>query len=182
MVLEGDVVREPRVTVMYEGWQVWDGVYGPVAVGGVVTATVEFVLRSRPVPTAAGVHPSMRHLGANRYGVTATVRDVGEAVVLDLGPLRVLSWVRPGEAPTGFEAGRAVAAEIGLGLNPWDDTPWTLRAVAEHGAAARLQVEGITRHGPGPDDVTDLSTATTDTVDSASQYCLLDCRILECPD
>jgi len=165
------------ITVMYEGWLVWDGVYGPVELGAALPTTVEFLPRT-PVVLSADREPTMRHLAKNRYQVTAKVLDATDAVVLDLGPLRVLKWVRPGETAGDFTAGEMVTLEVALGLNPWDETPWTTRAISQHHAETRLRVERITLWGLEDDFVTELTEATTDTVDSATEYCLLECQVL----
>lgn len=164
---------------MYDGWLVWDGAYGPVKVGGTFAASIEFVPRTAVVRLDRDRDLAMQHLGENRYQVTARVLEATEAVVLDLGALRVLTWVRPGETATDFTAGTTVALEVNLGLNPWEETPWTTRAIAEHGAEVRLHVKRISLWTSGHNYMTDLPEATTDTVDSAREYCLLECHILD---
>ncbi len=100
---------------MFEGWQVWDGVYYPVVVGQAFDATVEFSRGTAPVVVDSRKPPSMTHLGRSRYAVTATVLDATDAVVLDLGPLRIIKWVRPGEAQTDYTTGDSVTLEVMLG-------------------------------------------------------------------
>lgn len=110
----------PSVTLMYEGWQVWDGVYGPVRVGEEFTASVEFVQRSPLSTVELAAEPHVEPLIANRYLATARVLDTADAVVLDLGSLRALRWVRPGESAGDFVAGTTVSLELSLNLNAWD--------------------------------------------------------------
>src|SRR5215216_1713909 len=93
---------KPPVVLMYVGWLVWDNPFGPVRVGGNVVASVEFVQRSALGPAETGSPPHIEHLGENRYRATARVLDTTDAVVLDLGALRALRWVRPGESPGDF--------------------------------------------------------------------------------
>lgn len=177
MVRDGG--SEPVVTIMFEGWQVWDGVYYPVVVGQGFTATVEFSPGTAPVVVDSSTSLSMTYLGESRYAVTARVLDATDAVVLDLGPLRIMKWIRPGEAQTDYTTGDTVSLEVMLGLNAWDGSPWTNRAIVEHGAEVRLHVDRITLWGPGHESGTELTEATTDTVDSAHEHCLLDCRVLD---
>lgn len=169
----------PVLTIVFPGWQVWDGVYDPVSVGQAFTATVESSFVTVPVVVDSGKRPSMMHLGESRYAVTATVLAATDAVVLDLGPLRVIDWVRPGEARTGYTTGDTVTAEVVLGLNAWDGSSWTNSAIEEHAAEVRLHVDRITLWGPGHESGTELTEATMGTVDSAYEHCILDCRVLD---
>jgi hypothetical protein len=173
--------KEPAapVTLMYEGWQVWDNQYGPVRVGEDFTASVEFVQRS-PLRTAeTGAEPQIEHVVANRYVATARVLDTIDAVVLDLGSLRALRWVRPGESAGDFTIGTTVSLDLSLSLNGWDDTPWTNRAAELYGTNHTWHVRRIVRRTIDQDDAEDIAEASTETVDSAHQYCLLECSLLD---
>lgn len=165
----------PSVTLMYEGWQAWDGVYGPVRVGEEFTASVEFVQRSPLSTVELAAEPHVEPLIANRYLATARVLDTADAVVLDLGSLRALRWVRPGESAGDFVAGTTVSLELSLNLNAWDDTPWTNKAGELYGTNHGWHVRRIVRRTIDSDDAVDIAEASIETVDSARQYCLLDC-------
>jgi hypothetical protein len=167
------------VTLMYDGWQVWDGVFGPVRVGGDVVASVEFVQRSALTTVETGSRPHIEHLTENRYLATALVLDTSDAVVLDLGALRALRWVRPGETPGDFETGTTAALEITLSLNGWTDTPWTNRAAKLYGTDHRWRVDRIVRKTIGVEGAQDIEEAAIETVDSAHQFCLLECTRIE---
>lgn len=94
---EGDPRTDP-VVLAYPGWQVWDGHYWPVRVGGELVASVEFVQRSRPEAAEPGAEPRIEPTGENNYRATARVLDAAGAVVLDLGSLRALRWIPDIEA------------------------------------------------------------------------------------
>lgn len=177
MVCEMSKKPAAPVTLMYEGWQVWDGQYWPVRVGEDFVASVEFVQRS-PLRTAAtGAEPQVEHVVANRYVATARVLDTIDAVVLDLGSLRALRWVRPGESAGDFTVGATVAFELSLNLNGWDDTPWTNRAAELYGTNHKWHVHRIVRRTIDQDDAEDIAEASIEAVDSATQYCLLECSL-----
>lgn len=167
------------VTVMYDGWLVWDGTYGTVAVGGELAASIEFVQGSTPRVLAPDAPLGLEHLGGNRYHVVANVLDATEAVVMDLGPFRVLRWVRPDETAGEFTKGARVALEVSLNLNGWPDSAWTTRADELYHTQHRWQVHRIVRTTAGHDDSTDVEEASTENVDSARQYCELECSLLE---
>jgi hypothetical protein len=171
--------RSPVVTLMYEGWQVWDGHYWPVRVGGDVVASIEFVQRSAPHPVEPGAPLHLEHIDSFRYLATARVLDTTDAVVLDLGSFRALRWVRPGEGPGDFETGAAVSLELNLGLNGWPDSPWTNRAADRYGTEHHWHVERILRVTTGRDDATEIDEAAMETVDSVNQYCLLECSLVD---
>lgn len=164
---------------MYEGWQVWDGQYGPVRVGEDFVASVEFVQRSPLRAAEPGAEPHLAHVSANRYVATARVLDTTDAVVLDLGSIRALRWVRPGESAGDFTVGTTVALELSLNLNAWDDTPWTNRAAELYGTDHTWHVHRIVRRTTEQDDAEDIVEASMEAVDSARQYCLLDCSVVE---
>lgn len=170
-----------HLTLMYEGWQVWDGQYGPVQVGEDFSASVEFVQRSPMRSVAIGTEPQVKHIVENRYLATARVLETSDAVVLDLGSLRALRWVRPGESAGDFAAGTTVALELSLSLNGWDDAPWTNRAAALYGTNHRWRVHHIVRRTIDIDDAEEIAEAAIETVDSATQYCLLECSLLDQP-
>lgn len=163
------------VTLLYDGWQVWDGQLGPVRMGADVVASVEFVQRSALRPVASGTPPGLEHLGDARYLATAEVLDTVGAVVLDLGVLRAVRWVRPGEDPGDFTAGTTVSLELGLSLTGWPDAPWTNRAAELHGTEHRWRVHRVVRRTAGADDDTDIDEADVESVESSGQYCLLEC-------
>ena len=167
------------VTLMYEGWQVWDGQYGPVRVGEDFVASVEFVQRSPLRTVETGAEPQVEHVVANRYVATARVLDTIDAVVLDLGSLRALRWVRPGESAGEFTVGTTVEIELSLSLNGWDDTPWTNSAAELYGTNHRWHVQRIVRRTIDIDHAEEIAEASIETVDSATQYCLLECALLD---
>lgn len=168
------------VVLMYVGWLVWDGAYGPVRVGGDFVASVEFVQRSSLLPVAPGAQPHLEHISESRYLATARVLDTEGAVVLDLGALRALRWVRPGETPGDFEPGMMATFEVLLALNAWDNTPETNRAAELYGTDHRWRVHRIVLKAVGSDGELELDSADTDTVDSDDQkYCLLECTVVD---
>lgn len=130
-------------TLMYEGWQVWDGTYGHVRTGADFVASVEFVVHSRVQVVEPGIQPSLRQIEDNQYLAVAKVLDTTDAVVLDLGVLRALKWVRPGETADPFAPAITVAMKLSLSLNPWEDTPWTNRAAQLHSTNHRWRVHRI---------------------------------------
>lgn len=174
-------VAPPLVTLMYEGWQVWDGTYGPVRVGESFAASVEFVQRSPLGTVKPGAEPHIEPLVANRYHATARVLDTTDAVVLDLGALRAMRWVRPGESAGDFIAGTTVSLELGLNLNAWDDAPWTNRAGELYETNHVWHVRRIVLRTIDSDDSAEIAEASMETVDSARQYCLVDCVRLRGP-
>ena len=93
------------VVLTYEGWQVWDGQYWPVQVGGKLVASVEFHQRSEVEPARLGDVPHIEHIDSNNYRVVAQVLAATEAVVLDLGFFRAVRWIRPGEDAGDFGEG-----------------------------------------------------------------------------
>lgn len=170
--------RPQAVTLMYPGWQVWDGEFGPVRVGEDFVASVEFVQRSPLHAVPRDREPQIEHLRDNWYQVVADVLDTSGAVVLDLGAFRVLRWVRPGETQGDFQPGTRVAFELSLSLNGWPDSPWTNRAAELYGSEHRWHVARITRFAMDSDDATEIDEATLETVDSSGQYCLLECAVV----
>lgn len=180
MMSEQVAARPADVTLMYEGWQVWDGHYGPVRVGGHFVASVEFVQRSALRDVQAGSPLQIEHTGANHYRVTAEVLDTTGAVVLDVGSFRALRWVRPGETPGDFETGATVALGMSLNLNGWPDSSWTNRAAERYGIEHRWNVARILRVTEGrDDDAAEINEASMETVESSNQYCLLDCALID---
>lgn len=165
-------------TLMLDGWLVWDGLYGPLHLGDVFAASVEFAPLSVPVQVDLGSERSLRHLDANRYAAVGVVRESSETQVLDVGELRVLRWARPGDALGALTAGATVALEAALNLNPWAEADWSRHATSEQGAMYQWRVERMTRYRVGEGDPTDVRECSTDTVDSADQYCLLECTLL----
>ncbi|TYL51502.1 hypothetical protein FXB39_09800 [Nocardioides sp. BGMRC 2183] len=164
----------------YDDWLVWDGAYGPVRVGGDFVASVEFIQQSSLLPVAAAAQPHLEHISESRYLATARVLDTEGAVVLDLGALRALRWVRPGETPGDFETGMLARFELFLGLNPWDNTPETNRAAELYGTDHRWHVHRIVLKTVGQDGEREIDSADTDTVDSDSEeYCLLECTVVD---
>lgn len=166
------------ITLMYSGWQVWDGAYGPVRVGENFVASVEFVQRSPLRHVDAGAKPQIERVVDNRYRAIVHVLDTTDAVVVDLGLLRALRWVRPGETPGDFSPGTVAALDLSLNLNAWDETPWTNRANQLYGTNHKWHVQRIVRRTIDQDDDEEIAEAVTETVDSALQYCLLDCTLL----
>lgn len=188
MTSEQVPTQSTGVTLMYSGWQVWDGQYGqtlddphyrPVRADGEMVASVEFVQRSAPRTVQSGSPLQVEHTGANWYLATAEVLDTTDAVVLDLGAFRVLRWVRPGEGPGDFVPGTTVALELSLNLNGWPESPWTKRAAELYGTDHRWQVERIVRITTDHDDATEIDEASMETVDGVTQYCLLDCSLVD---
>ena len=179
MTSEQVAARPAGIILMYDGWQVWDGQYGTVRVGGDLVASVEFVQRSDPRPVQNGSRLQVEHTRANGYLVTAEVLDTTGAVVLDLGSFRALRWVRPGEGPGDFIPGTTVALELSLSLNGWPDSPWTNRAAEQYGTNHRWHVERILRLSTGREDATEIDEASMETVDSSAQYCLLECSVVD---
>jgi hypothetical protein len=167
------------VILMYVGWLVWDGQFSPVRVGGDMVASVEFVQRSALGAVEAGSAPEIEHLGENRYVAIAKVLDTTDAVVLDLGALRAVRWVRPGETPGDFQAGTTVSLELSLNLNAWQGDPWTNRAAALYGTDHRWLVQRIVRKTVDRDDAQEIEVADTETVESSGQYCLLECTLID---
>lgn len=169
----------PPVILMYEGWQVWDNPFGVVRVGGDVVASVEFVQRSALAMIDTDAEPQIEQIDTNRYLATAKVLDTTDAVVLDLGALRALRWVRPGESPGDFRSGSTVALELSLSLNGWPDTPWTNRAAELYGSDHTWRVQRILRLTIDGDNATEIDEASIEAVDSAAQYCLLECSLID---
>lgn len=167
------------VTLLYDGWQVWDGQFGRVRVGGDLVASIEFVQRSGLTVVDASSPPRLEQLGENRYRATAHVLDTAGAVVLDLGALKALRWVRPGESPGDFETGATASLDLSLSINGWPDTPWTNRAAELYGTDHRWHVQRIARMTIDGAEAVEIDAADTDTVDSSSQYCLLECTLLD---
>ena len=172
-----DIARSP-VVLMYDGWQVWDGEYGPVQVGGEFVASIESVQRSAPEPVEQDAQLLIEHTDANWCRATARVLDTDGAVVLDLGSFKALRWVRPGESPGDFTTGDTVSLDLSLNLNAWQGSPWTNRATDLYGTDHRWHVERIVRITQGLDDAVEISEAAMETVDSAHQYCLLHCSLV----
>ncbi len=170
--------RAAAVTLMYDGWQVWDGHYWPVRVGGDVVASIEFVQRSDAHAVEPDTPLGMEHVDAFRYRATARVLDTMDAVILDLGSFRALRWIRPDEGPGDFEQGATVSLDLNLGLNGWPGSSWTIRAAELYGIERRWHIERILRHTQGSDEVTEIDEAAMQTVDSSTQYCLLECSLL----
>jgi hypothetical protein len=170
--------RPPTITLMYSGWQVWAGEHGPVRAGGELTASVEFVQRSRPRVAQSGRRPLLEHTRENWYQAVASVLDTTDAVVLDLGAFRALRWVRPGEGTGDFQRETAVEFELSLNINPWTDSPWTNRAADLYGTNYRWSVDRILRFSTATGEAVELDEATMETVESSAQYCLLDCVVL----
>ena len=171
--------RAPRVTLVYDGWQVWDGQYGPVRVGGDFRASLEFVQRSALRPAGPAAQLRLEHTDTNWYRASAKVLDSRDAVVLDFGSVRALRWVRPGESPGDFATGATVSLELSLSLNGWEGSPWTTRAAQQHGTDHLWHVERILRKSKRTDESTEIDEAAMETVDSAYEYCLLQCVLLE---
>ena len=170
--------RTDTVVLMYPGWQVWDGQYWPVRVGGEFVASVEFVQRSTPEDAGPGSKLQVEHTGSNWYRATAQVLDATDAVVLDLGSVRALRWIRPGEDSGDFAEGDTVSLDLSLSLNGWPDSAWTRRAAEQFGTDLRWRVERIVRLTDDLDDPTDIDEAAMETVDAGNQYCLLYCSLL----
>lgn len=172
------------LTLMYEGWQVWDGDFGELGVvraGGEVVASIEFVQRSEVRRVAPESALRLEHLEANRYRAVARVLDTEDAVVLDLGGARALRRVRRDEGPGDFTTGETVSVEVTLGFNGWPDAPWTRKAADAHGTDHRWLVHRITRFSSDHDGAEEIDEASTDTVDSAGEYCLLECSLVVDP-
>lgn len=173
------VGSRPEVTLLYEGWLAWDAPYGVPRVGGELIAAAEFVQRSAVRVVGPGASPGIEEqLGGHVYRVIAHVLDTTDAVVLDLGACRAVRWVRPDEGPGEFRTGTTVSLELGLGVNPWDQTPWTSRAARLHGTDHRWLVRRILRVSAGKDDATEVDEAGMNTVESTGQYCLLECSVM----
>lgn len=171
-----------RLTLMYSGWQVWDGQYLddshlPVRVGHTFDATLEFVQRSPLRLVDGNSRLGVEHIEETWYQAVAKVLDTSDAVVLDFGNFRALRWVRPGESPGDFRTGDVVTLKVSLGLNGWVDTPWTDRAAAAHGALHRWRVEHIARRTIGSNESTPILEASMATVESSEQYVLLTCTL-----
>ncbi len=178
MITSEPDARTDTFVLMYPGWLVWDGPYWPVRVGGEFVASVEFVQRSRPETAASSHQLQVEHTDSNRYRATARVLDATDAVVLDLGSLRALRWIRPGEDSGDFSTGDTVSLDLSLSLNGWAGSTWTKRAAEQFGTDHRWRVERIVRRTADRDDATDIDEAAMETVDSANQYCLLYCSIV----
>lgn len=170
--------RTDAVVLMYPGWLVWDGPYWPVRVGGEFVASVEFAQRSTPEAAGPDHKLQVEHTESNSYRATARVLDATDAVVLDLGSLRALRWIRPGEDSGGFSTGDTVSFDLSLSLNGWAGSPWTKRAADQFGTDHRWRVDRIVRLTDGLDDATDIEEADMETVDSDEQYCLLYCSLV----
>lgn len=167
------------VTLWYAGWQVWDGEFGEIRVGGDFAASVEFVPRSSLELAESNTDAQIRHLHSNWYRATAMVLDTsGEAVVLDLGAFRALKWIRPGEGSGGFHPATTVNLELSLNLSGWMDTPWTNRAAELYGSNHTWRVHRILRFSVGDDTGTEIDEAVIETVDSVDQHCLLECSLV----
>lgn len=167
----------PPVTLMYAGWQVWDAPYGVIRVGETFSAAVEFVQRSTLREAGPDHRVGMRHVADNVYVATARVLHTTEVVVLDLGSVRAIRWVRPGEGSGGFEPGGVVALELSLGLNAWDQSSWTEWASDHYGTNHEWLVERILRKDTNGNEAMEIAEASIKTVDSVGQYCLLDCQL-----
>ncbi|WP_183093218.1 hypothetical protein [Nocardioides stalactiti] len=167
------------VVLMYEGWQVWDGQYWPVRVGGELVASVEFVQRSTPTSVEPDSSPRVEHIEGNRYRAIARVLDATDAVVLDLGALRALRWIRPGETAGDFSTGDLVSVDLSLSLNGWPTSSWTHRAAELHGTDHRWHVERIVYVTGNPGDAVDLEEASMTTVDADDEHCLLFCTLVD---
>lgn len=166
--------RADTVVVTYEGWQVWDGQYWPVQVGGRLVASVEFHQRSEVEPARLGDVPHIEHIDSNTYRACARVLSTSdEAVVLDLGFFRAVRWIRPGEDAGDFSEGAVVSLNLSLNLNAWPRSEWTNRAASQYGTKHSWHVERIVRVTPGVDDAIDIEAAETTTVESDLQNCLL---------
>lgn len=178
MPTERSIAPSEAVILIYSGWQVWDGQYGPVRVGDDFEAAVEFVQRTPPRPIVEDREPGILHVRANIYMVVADVLDTSGAVVLDLGRFRALRWVRPGEGPGAFVVGTRVTFELSLNVNGWPESPWTSRAAELYGTDHRWRVHDIARLTIGSDRATEITEASMETVDSAEQYCLVGCSVV----
>lgn len=165
-------------TLLYDGWQVWDGHYWPVRAGGDLVASIEFAQRSVARPVEPTTELGIEQIDGCRYRATAKVLDTVDAVVLDLGAFRVLRWVRPGEGPGDFVAGDTVSLDLNLALNGWPDSPWTNRAAELYGTEHRWHIIRILRFTQGSSDVTEITEAAMETVESSGQYCLLECSLI----
>lgn len=98
--------------------------------------------------------------------------------VLEVGELRLLRWTRPDEDVDDLVEGTKVEFEAKLNLNPWAESDWSQDAASAHAVNHRWRVERITRHSVDDEGSTEILECSTATVDSATQYCLLDCTLL----
>ena len=171
-----------RLTLMYSGWQVWDGQYLddshlPVRVGHAIDATLEFVQRSPLSLVDEKSRLGVEHIEETWYRAVARVLDTSGAVVLDFGNFRALRWIRPGETPGDFRTGDVASLKVSLGLNGWVGAPWVDRAVAAYGAKHRWRVDGMSRRTIGSSESTPIFEASTASVESSDQYVLLTCTL-----
>lgn len=164
--------------LMLDGWLVWDGLYGPLRVGEVFVASVEFAPASTPRAVEPGAQHSWRHVTGNRYMMVGLVHEGPQVRVLEVGDLRLLRWARPDEAADPLVDGTTVEVEAKLNLNPWAESDWSRTAASTHATDLRWRIDRITRFSVDGEVPAEIAECSIETVDSATQYCLLDCTLL----
>lgn len=167
------------LTLMLDGWLVWDGLYGPFHIGDEFLASVEFAPVSTPQAVEPGTHHSLRHLGGNRYAAVGLVHEAPQIRVLEVGKFRLVRWSRPDEsADDALVDGATVELEAKLNLHPWAESEWSRNAASTYATEVRWRIDRITRFSVDGGDPTDVPECSIETVDSATQYCLLECVML----
>lgn len=114
----------------------------------------------------------------NHYMMVGLVHEGSQVHVLEVGDPRLLRWARPDEATDPLVDGTTVEVEVKLNLNPWAESDWSRTAASTHATDLRWRIDRITRFSVDGGVPAEIAECSIETVDSATQYCLLDCTLL----
>lgn len=168
------------IQVLHDGWLIWDGVVGVVRTGEVTTTSLA-CHATDPWEGAADAEVGLEQVGPARYRAVARLLALrADCLVLDLGEVSAVTWVRPGEnapVPPGSREGDLLAGEIVLSIDAWQEAAWSRWAARHHGTDHELLVRRIVRVADRDGSQEELDEASVDTVASAGEHCLLTCEV-----